>query len=356
MPPVTLFSPQSLAGSHDALAAAIVIGGTLLATLLRAGPREAMRTLRMLFASWRGGFDADAMRARLAPQVQQFNMDGLVRARPMPTGDVEIDTALAALVAHRSVEAMQAAHLAGRDRRLALASSGVRVLAQAAELAPVAGLGGTLVALTQLPTGIAHGAAMGAIGMAVHATLMGLVFAHIVLVPLAASAERYALALEAGRSEIVDWLAGQLAHAGPGGQRGRMAAEAVHRGPVETITPHPHPRPYRPAQAVPEPDLADAPIDPILAEPQPTDAVWAAAVLSAQWPAPGDADAPEPSPADPAADTMETPAPMAAPAPARGPLVPPRDVPTPVAALDSAATAPWLTPYLAPRAPAGDHV
>jgi len=362
MPPVTLLSPQSLAGSHDAIAATIVIGGTLLATLLRAGPREAMRTLRMLFASWRGGFDADAMRARLSPQVQQFNMDGLVRARPQPTGDAEIDTALAALVAHRSVEAMQAAHLAGRDRRLALASSGVRVLAQASELAPVAGLGGTLVALTQLPTGIAHGAAMGAIGMAVHATLMGLVFAHIVLVPLAASAERYALALEAGRSEIVDWLAGQLAHAGPGGQRGRMAAEAAHRGPVETIEPHP--RPHRPAPGAPEPALAETPVDPILAEPQPTDAVWAAAVLSAQWPAPADAEAPDPAPAvpaDPAPEAMAALAPIVAPVPAPAPprasvVPPPRIMPTPVPARDSAATAPWLTPYLAPRAPAGDRV
>lgn len=380
--------PPNLGGfpnPHDITAAAIVIGGTLLATVLRAGPRESMRTLRMLFASWRGGFDADAMRARLAPQVQQFNMDGLVRARPLPTGDGEIDTALAALVAQRSVEAMQAAHLGGRERRLATATSGVRVLAQASELAPVAGLGATLVALTQLPAGIAHGEAMGAIGMAVHATLMGLVLAHIVLVPLAASAERYALALETGRSEIVAWLADQLIHAGPGGARGRAAADPVHREPVETIELHaPHrARHPAPAEEAPPPAAAPAeeraaeamsgedippeaappeaappkaapseaappeaiPADPILAPPPPIDAEWAAAAATSAC-----ADAAPVAAADPADRVAIVPV-AASPMPPAVPRLP-------APALDAAVAAPWLTPYLtsaATRAPLGNR-
>lgn len=346
--------PSTLAGfpnPHDLTAAGIVIGGTLLATVLRTGPREAMRTLRMLFASWRGGFDADAMRARLAPQVQQFNIDGLVRARPLPTGDAEIDTALSALVAQRSVEAMQAAHLAGRERRLAMATSGVRVLAQASELAPVAGLGATLVALTQLPAGIAHGEAMGAIGMAVHATLMGLVLAHIVLVPLAASAERYALALESGRSEIVGWLADQLSHAGPGGARARAAAEPTHRGPVETIEPHPHHHP-RPAA---HPDDAPAAAAPIPPEPaaQPIDSESTASPMPPPA-APATMTSADPPPASPADPTPPAPAAPVATVPAaplsEPPMAPaPPRLPSP--ALDGAATAPWLTPYLTPHAP-----
>ena len=86
------------------------------------------------------------------------------------------------------------------------------VLLQAAELAPVFGLAGTLVALTRLPAnGIERSAFLVAIGMAVHATLYGLVFAHLMLVPLAGVVERAANAEERGRQAVVDWLASQLA-------------------------------------------------------------------------------------------------------------------------------------------------
>ncbi len=55
----------------------------------------------------------------------------------------------------------------------------VRTLAQAAELAPVFGLAGTLISLSQLPAeGLARGALGGAISMAVLTTLYGLLLAN----------------------------------------------------------------------------------------------------------------------------------------------------------------------------------
>ena len=88
----------------------------------------------------------------------------------------------------------------------------VRTLAQAAELAPVFGLAGTLVSLSQLPAdGLARGAFTGAIGMAVVTTLYGLLTANLLLAPLARVVERAASAEEAARQDVIEWLAAQVA-------------------------------------------------------------------------------------------------------------------------------------------------
>ena len=73
------------------------------------------------------------------------------------------------------------------------------------------GLAGTLISLGKLPAnGIDRGAYMAAIGMAVHATLYGLVFANLVLAPLARLVERREMREEAARQTLVDWLTREL--------------------------------------------------------------------------------------------------------------------------------------------------
>jgi len=87
----------------------------------------------------------------------------------------------------------------------------VRTLAQAAELAPVFGLAGTLISLSQLPAdGLARGALGGAISMAVLTTLYGLLLANLLLAPLARMVERKAKAEEEERQRLIDWLAARL--------------------------------------------------------------------------------------------------------------------------------------------------
>jgi chemotaxis protein MotA len=98
-------------------------------------------------------------------------------------------------------------------------------LAQAAELAPVFGLAGTLISLSQLPSeGFARGAFTGAISMAVITTLYGLLSANLLLAPLARMVERKAQAEEAERQEMIDWLAAQIAKDMPPTRRGTLAA------------------------------------------------------------------------------------------------------------------------------------
>lgn len=200
----------------DGPSAAIVLGGTLVATVLRAGTGDCRFTLARLAQLGGRHFDASAARSELAQQVQEIRRDGLLRAVPHHFGDSEFDEATDALIGHRSVAALLAAHEKHKARRLGESTRAVRTLAQAAELAPVFGLAGTLVSLSQLPAdGIAQGAITGAISMAVLTTLYGLLAANLVLAPLARMIERTALAEERVRQELIDWLAGQVADACP---------------------------------------------------------------------------------------------------------------------------------------------
>lgn len=202
---------MDLSNLIDGPSAVIVGGGTLLATVLRSGLGDCRTTLRKLAGLGRKGFDLDHTRAELALQVQEIRQDGLLRAVPHHSGDPEFDEATDALIHRRSVSALLEAHEAHRSRRLGESERAVRTLAQAAELAPVFGLAGTLVSLSQLPTdGITRGAFAGSIAMAVTTTLYGLLAANLLLAPLARMIERKAQAEEAERQRVTDWLAAQV--------------------------------------------------------------------------------------------------------------------------------------------------
>jgi len=98
-------------------------------------------------------FRAAKLRAELAVQVQKIRQDGVLRAEPYHTGDEEFDEATDALIGQRSLAALHAAHLAHKRRRMRQSQRAVRTFTQAADLSPVFGLAGTLVSLSQLPTG-----------------------------------------------------------------------------------------------------------------------------------------------------------------------------------------------------------
>lgn len=195
----------------DAPTAAIVLGGTLLATLLRCGWRECGAALAAVAGLGRRPFDADKARAGMAVQVQAIARDGLLRANPRHFEDAGMDAATDALFGHRTLAALLATHERWQAARVALAQSAVNTLLQAAELAPVAGLAGTLISLSRLPAnGVERSSYLVAIGMAVHATLYGLIAAHLLLAPLARAVERSAMREEGERQAIVDWLTSLL--------------------------------------------------------------------------------------------------------------------------------------------------
>lgn len=202
---------------NEPLGVAIVAAGTVLATLARAGAADCRVALREAAALLRPGFDLAAQRAQLAGEVAAMRRDGVIRARPVPLEDVELADASAALCRSRSVEAMLHEHERHRSRREMARQRGRGVFEQAAELAPVMGLAGTLLALGQLPGAplASEGDILGAVSAAVVSTLCGLVLAHFLLLPLAEAIRRRGERDEALREQLMQWLAAQLAPACP---------------------------------------------------------------------------------------------------------------------------------------------
>ncbi len=198
----------------DGPSAAIVIGGTLAATLLRCGWRECAVTCAEITQLWGKPFAADEARAELAVQVQSIQKDGILRANPHHTGDREFDEATDAMISTRSITALVTAHEKHKARRQMMSNTAVRLFAQAAELAPVFGMIGTLVSLNRMQGGASADFA-GAIAMAVLTTLYGLLAANLIFAPIARMIERAANAEELERQKLVDWLSSQLAAACP---------------------------------------------------------------------------------------------------------------------------------------------
>ena len=151
-------------------------------------------------------FAADAVRAELATQIQEITQDGLVRAHPHQFGDLEFDAVADALIRRRSLGALHEEHDRHRTVRLARADTAVAVLDQAAELAPVLGLAGTLLSLASLSARAAGGDMGGAIGTAVTTTLYGLVLANFIFGPLSAAVARRSRTEEQARKALLDWL------------------------------------------------------------------------------------------------------------------------------------------------------
>jgi len=195
----------------DGPSAVIVFGGTALATLLRCGFADCKVTLSVLVCFWRRRFDAAKVQSELAVQVREIQRDGLIRANPHMFGDREFDEAAGILIQSRSVPALLAKLEAYKARRRRSADTAAQTLSQAAELAPVFGLAGTLGSLSQLPAdGIAQGAYASVISMAVLTTLYGLVSANLLLSPLSRAVERAITIEENERQKLFDWLARQV--------------------------------------------------------------------------------------------------------------------------------------------------
>jgi len=190
---------------------ALVLVGTLLATLLRCGWADARQAVEALGQLFESGFDTVNARRELAIQVQDIEADGLVRAKPRHFGDGEFDEMNDALIRTRSMKGLQETHEIHRARRMEASHRAVMVFVSAAELSPVFGLVGTLVALGRLSSTVAStGNFAAAIGMAVSTTLYGLVAANFLFAPLAAMISRRAQSEDRAREGLISWLSAAI--------------------------------------------------------------------------------------------------------------------------------------------------
>lgn len=206
----------------EARSAALVLGGTLIATLLRAGWRNCLSTAHALAGLASRPSSAWELRAELAGKVDALRRDGPLRAELPHMRDREFEDATDALIRRRSVAALLERHEAWRAQRELRSLAARETLVQAAELGPVMGLAGTLVSLAMLKgDGISADNLGDAIAMAVATTLYGLILAHFLFAPLAEMVSRRATAEEKARQSVIDWLAEQLAPAFEKGEAGR---------------------------------------------------------------------------------------------------------------------------------------
>ncbi len=197
----------------DGPSALIVVGGTLIGTVLRCGLPSCAATLREFVHLTKRKFNADAVRAELAIHIQRIQKDGLLRARPRHFGDAEFDEATDAMIEQRSISALVERHESHKQARLTSTAQATHLLMTAADLAPVFGLAGTLISLNQVSVTSAASASaglVGAISMAVVTTLYGVLAAHFLFAPLARFLERRSAKEEEERQTLIDWLSLQL--------------------------------------------------------------------------------------------------------------------------------------------------
>lgn len=209
----------------DLRGAAIVLGGTLLATVLGSGRRELMAATGAMWQMLHRPFNYEHARSEIARDVETIRHDGVLRSPKSRSSDREIAQATDALIHDRSVKSLIDAHEQCQHRRREQRELSLRPLFLAGEMAPVFGMAGTLFSLSQLNAGDVQDLAMMAtVGMAIITTLYGLLLAHLVFLPMGRMISRRGLREEEDRKLLIEWLARQLASSlpHPGGRRAHL--------------------------------------------------------------------------------------------------------------------------------------
>lgn len=198
----------------NAEAAVIVLGGTLLASALASGWANLRCAAVQALGLLRAPLDEASNRAALARLVYEIDRKGrFAAAAPLPPDPALADMVTAYLRAGEIAglhEARRSRSVTDRKQR----SAALATWRQAGELAPVAGLAGTLYGIAQLAPVTSQGvvaiSTTSAIATAVVSTFYGLMLAHLVCLPLAGAIARRAQAEQALRIRLISWFEGQL--------------------------------------------------------------------------------------------------------------------------------------------------
>jgi len=206
MPPTmsSLFDPGSLA---------IVVFGTVLATVARCGWRDFGAALREAGGLMRRGFNHEANRKALALAVSAIQRDGSHRADPALPPDHALGLMLETILRHGTLQAVGKARRAQRALDEARRVGAAQVFSWAGELAPVFGLVGTLYGFTQLAPGgtmSATATIMSAVSTAVLTSLYGALLANLLCHPIASAILRRGLDEERAREALADWFVDQV--------------------------------------------------------------------------------------------------------------------------------------------------
>ena len=196
------FAPM-LGAYLDLNAIAIVVGGTVIGTILRTPRRDLARAVSALRVLMRRRVDAEPLVQQVAALGRIAQRHGVLALDRSVIRDPDVAAAVAAIVdgaGADQVAALLAEQRVGRDERHAAAAD---TWAAAGELAPAMGMIGTLIGLVGMFTAMNDPQAIGgAMAVALLTTLYGAMLASLVAMPIAARLRRAAHDEAFARSRI----------------------------------------------------------------------------------------------------------------------------------------------------------
>lgn len=216
---MTAFPP--LHQFFDSAALAIVLGGTLIATLLRTPWRDATRAVRALAVLPRRPFSAEPLVEQIAHLSRVAKRHGVLTLDRSVITDPDMAEAVAAIVDGEGPEVVASrlslARTARVERHVAIAD----IWTGAAEVAPAMGMVGTLIGLAAMFATMNDPQRIGgAMAIALLATLYGALFANLIAQPIAMRLRRAARIEAFERTRIVAPLAALAAREAPRPSRG----------------------------------------------------------------------------------------------------------------------------------------
>ncbi|WP_245841756.1 motility protein A [Sphingomonas lenta] len=171
----------------DPTAAALVLGGTALATLLRAPPSHLRRALGSLLTLFRVPFSADPLLEQIDLQDRVARKHGTHALDRFVVADRDVRDAISAIVDGADGADVAAALAHARRARVERHLAAADVWSGVAEVAPAMGMIGTLIGLAQMFAKMGDPARIGgAMAVALLATLYGAVLANLIAAPIAA--------------------------------------------------------------------------------------------------------------------------------------------------------------------------
>jgi len=203
---MTIFAdmPDWLGQFLDPTALILVIGGTLLAVVLRTPVRDLGRAVSALRTLVRGvpfaaapALDQIAALGRIAKRHGALSLDRSVIADP------DIAAAVAAIVDGKRPAEVQVLVVQRRRARIERHAAAADVWCGAAEIAPAMGMIGTLIGLVRMFVAMADPSAIGAaMAIALLTTLYGALLANLVAAPIANRLKRRARVEALARAEL----------------------------------------------------------------------------------------------------------------------------------------------------------
>jgi chemotaxis protein MotA len=192
----------------DPLALAIVLGGTVVAVVLRTPFADLGRALGALRTLGRRRFDAEPLLAQIAALGRIAQRHGVIALDRSVIADTDVAAAVAAVVDGASPDQVSALLEQRRLARLERHRAAAEMWAGAADIAPAMGMIGTLIGLVQMFTAMRDPATIGAaMAVALLTTLYGAIVACLVATPVAARLKRQARHEAQERARLAGLLA-----------------------------------------------------------------------------------------------------------------------------------------------------